>query len=212
MSPWWRRIALLVGVVAIFVGASDVFTRAATYVSTADISFSAFAPGALIVDPGLWSRVQGTTSVAIIPATIRIPAINVEAAVEHVGKKADGSMDTPKALANVAWYAPGVKPGEEGNAVFAGHVNNALGLPGVFKELSKIKKGDTVEVEGEGGERLTYAVEEINEYLLLNAPLAEIFANSGPYSLVLVTCQGSWDSSARTYDKRLVVVARLVNP
>ncbi len=217
ISPWWRRIAVAVGIVAILIGATDAALRAAAYVSTADlsftdISFSAFAPGVLVTEPGLLGRVQSTSTAIVVPVTLRIPAINVEASVEKVGKKTDGSMDTPKKLANVAWYEPGSKPGEEGNAVFAGHVNNSLGLAGVFKDLSQLKKGDTVEVEGEGGVRLTYAVEEVSEYFLTDAPLEKIFAQTGPSSLVLVTCQGSWDSSARTYDKRLVVVARLINP
>ena len=121
-------------------------------------------------------------------------------------------MDTPQALANVAWYAPGQKPGEKGNAVFAGHVNNALGTAGVFKELSALQKGDEVQVVGESGATLTYIVESSNEYFLDRAPLEQIFANEGSSGIALITCEGSWDPSARTYDKRLVVVARLQNP
>ncbi len=212
ISPWWRRIALVLGVLVILVGTADVFTRAAAFVSTTDISFDAFAPGALIVNPELWGEIHGTSTAAFVPATLIIPAIGVEAPVEQVGKKADGSMDTPKKLSDVAWYEPGQKPGEPGNAVFAGHVNNALGLAGVFKELSKLKEGDRIEVEGAGGERLVYEIESVSEYFLDNAPISDIFTNRGPSKIALITCQGSWDASTRTYDKRLVVVAHLLNP
>lgn len=212
VSPWWRRIALVIGVVTVLVGAADAFTRAADYLSGIDISFTAFAPAALIVDPSLQGVVEGGQSEGIVPAKLRLPSIGVEAYVEHVGKKADGSMDAPKALANVAWYELGAMPGEPGNAVFAGHVNSSLGLPGVFTDLSKVRVGQKVEVLGEDGERYTYEVERVTEYNLSSAPLTEIFANTGPSKLVLITCEGEWDKEARTYNKRLVVVARLINP
>lgn len=212
VSPWWRRIAIAVGVVAVLVGGADAFSRLAHSFMGDDAGFFSFAPAALIMEPGLWGQIQGTSTVSFVPVTLIAPTIEVEAPVEQVGTKADGSMDTPKRLADVAWYAPGPMPGESGNAVFAGHVNNALGLPGVFTNLAQLKVDDTVQVMGEGGQVLTYAVEKINEYYLENAPLAEIFTRSGPSRLVLITCQGSWDQQTRTYDKRLVVVARLLNP
>jgi LPXTG-site transpeptidase (sortase) family protein len=212
VSPWWRRITVAIGVVTVVVGAADVFTRVASFISETDLSFTAFAPGALIIDPALQGLVEGARTEGIVPAKLIVPSLGIEAAVEHVGKKADGSMDTPKTIANVAWYEPGSMPGEQGNAVFAGHVNNALGMAGVFKELSALRQGDTVEVVGEGGERYRYEVERVAEYHLTNAPLEEIFAKTGPSRAVLITCEGTWDKEARTYDKRLVVVARLLNP
>lgn len=212
ISSWWRRIAIAVGVVAILVGGADAFSRLAHTFMGVDAGFFSFAPAALIVEPGLWGQIQDTSTVSFTPTALIVPAIEVNALVEQVSIKADGSMGTPKRLADVAWYAPGSMPGEPGNAVFAGHVNNALGLPGVFTNLAKLKVGDTVEVIGEGGQVLTYAVENINEYYLESAPLAEIFARSGSSRVVLITCQGSWDQQTRTYDKRLVVVARLLNP
>jgi len=212
ISPWWRRIAIVIGVLAVVVGAADALSRLAYNFLGDDAAFFTFAPAALLVEPELWGLIEGTSTTSFVPARLIIPKLNVTASVEQVGKKADGSMDTPKALANVAWYAPGQKPGEKGNAVFAGHVNNALGTAGVFKELSALQKGDEVQVVGESGATLTYIVESSNEYFLDRAPLEQIFANEGSSGIALITCEGSWDPSARTYDKRLVVVARLQNP
>jgi LPXTG-site transpeptidase (sortase) family protein len=201
------------GIVVVVVGAADAFTRLAQALPNVDVSFTSFAPAALIVDPELRGQVKSASIVqANQPTKLFVPSLGIEAAVEPVGKKADGSMNTPKALANVAWYKLGQMPGEPGNAVFAGHVNSALGLPGVFTNLSQMQVGHKVEVLGEDGDRLVYEVERVTEYYLDRAPLEEIFANSGPSRLVLITCEGDWDSTARTYDKRLVVVARLINP
>lgn len=205
-------MAFVIGVAAIMVGAADVATRASALVRNADLSFSAFAPAVLLLDPSLRGAVQGAEAEALVPLTLRVPSIGVDATVEKVGKKDDGSMGTPRQLANVAWYEPGVVPGEPGNAVFAGHVNNAFGQAGVFKKLSQVAVGDRVEVVGEGGQTYVYEVESLTEYLADNAPIEDIFAQQGPSKIALITCEGEWDPAARTYDKRLVVVAHLLNP
>lgn len=209
-SPWWRKAVLVAGLIAVLIGAADVVTRFANNMFGEGAGFAAFAPAILLVEPELEAEVQGTTTLAaFVPTRVAVPSIGVDAQVEQVGKTAEGAMATPQALAHVAWYKLGAKPGAAGSAVFAGHVNNALGLPGVFKNLSKIKKGDKVSVVGEGGEELVYTVESIAVYKENQAPLEDIFANSGPSRVVLITCEGEWDEATRTFDKRLVVVARL---
>ncbi|MDP4020986.1 MAG: class F sortase [Candidatus Adlerbacteria bacterium] len=211
-SPWWRRAVLVFGLVAILIGAADAVTRFADRFLGEDAAFNAFAPAILLLDPTLEGEVQGTSTAVFVPARLAVPSIGIDAQVEQVGKTAEGAMATPKVLANVGWYRLGSKPGEEGNAVFAGHVNNALGLPGVFKKLSQIKKGDTVEVAGSVGETLVYEVESIISYEESVAPLQEIFANKGPSKVVLITCEGVWDETTHTFSERLVVVAHLKNP
>jgi hypothetical protein len=59
------------------------------------------------------------------PTSLAIPAIGVNAAVEQVGVNAQGNMDVPRNPNNTAWYAPGARPGQQGNAVIAGHVDYA---------------------------------------------------------------------------------------
>ncbi len=209
-SPWWRRIAISIGVLAVLVGLADVTTRVANQLFGDDAAFFTFAPAALLFEPDLWGQVQGTSTTAFVPARISVAAIGVKAEIEPVGKKPDGSMATPSALQRVAWYAPGSRPGSKGNAVFAGHVNNALGLPGVFKELKKLVAGDTVIMESTDGRSLTYVVEEVNRYLTDEAPLEAIFSTSGPSRIILITCEGEWDEETRSFDKRLVITARLL--
>jgi LPXTG-site transpeptidase (sortase) family protein len=203
-SIWGRRLALLLGVVAILVGGADAFSRVAERVFDNDAVFIAFAPAATLFTT--------ETVQTFVPTRLTIPALGVNAAVEQVGKTEADKMATPNALVNVGWYKLGSKPGEDGNAVFAGHVNSRAGLPGVFKNLSKIKKGDTVTVTGGDGASLTYEVESITTYTEGNAPLEQIFTTTGPSNLVLITCEGDWDEATATFDKRLIVVARLLTP
>ncbi len=212
LSPWWRRAAVLGGLIAILVGGADALARVSERYLGEDVVFTAFAPAATLFVPTPLGEVEGAAVEAFIPARLIVPAISVDAKVERVGKTSEGAMATPSVLSQVGWYELGKRPGEEGSAVFAGHVNNAIGLPGVFKKLSEIKKGDTVTVQGSLGEELTYVVEEISVYPENDAPLEQIFASEGPPSLVLITCEGAWDEQTRTFDKRLVVVARLQTP
>ncbi len=197
------------------VGAADAASRFGEKVLGDDVNLFAFAPVALVQDPSLLEAVTGAPAVAsvapLVPVHIRIPSIGVNAAVEAVGKKTTGAMATPTRLSDVAWYSPGSKPGAPGNAVFAGHVNNAVGLPGVFSKLSNIEPGDVVVVEGSSGERLQYEVVQTAVYPIDQAPAEEIFKTTGSSQLVLITCEGDWDATARTYDERLVVVARLLS-
>ena len=121
-------------------------------------------------------------------------------------------MGTPKSINNVGWYSLGPKPGEAGNTVMDGHVNNALSLPGVFAHLSQLALGSYITVTDKNGHALVYKVIQINTYPTKDAPLRQIFAETGPSQLVLITCDGDWVDQDHSFDKRLVVVARLMHP
>jgi LPXTG-site transpeptidase (sortase) family protein len=209
----WRIAATTIGLFVIIVGAADVASRLAHAAFGANANLMVFAPVALLGNSSLGSSFFGTSTPQqhdpLVPARLTIPVIGVSAAVEAVGKKADGSMATPQKFGDVAWYSLGSKPGQAGNAVIAGHVNNALTTAGVFEHLSQVVIGDSVEVADSAGKTLTYKVTEIDEYPANEAPADTIFATTGPSQLVLITCDGDWVQSAHSFDKRLVVIAAL---
>jgi len=191
---YYLRLAVVaVGVLCVLVGAADATSRLVNNMGP-DAAFLAFAPAAAI------------NNFPIVPARLKIPSLGVNAKVESVGVKADGAMATPSNFDNVAWYSLGAKPGAQGSAVFAGHVNNALLKSGVFERLSQIKNGDYITVEDSAGKALVYKVSSVEEYQP-DAPTDALFATTGPSRLVLITCDGEWVPSARSYDKRLVVIA-----
>jgi sortase A len=138
------------------------------------------------------------------PVTLRIPSINVTAAVEHVGRTDSGAMDEPKEWQNVAWYEPGTRPGEKGNAVMAGHLDSDSGKA-IFWDLHLLTPGDVVEVVDDRGETIQFAVKEVRKMLDADAPVKEIFGKSDVSRLNLITCGGKWDEKTQRYDKRLVV-------
>lgn len=203
-AQYFRYAVVSIGVLCVAIGAADVTTRVVERAGGAQAGFTAFAPAAALDNPNLFAT---TTAGALLPSRIRIPALGVDAAVEHTGIKEDGSMGTPKDFKDVSWFSLGAKPGEQGSAVFAGHVNNGLTNAGVFSNLSKIKQGDYVTVADAAGATRVYRVASVTEYPA-DAPTDAIFATSGPEQIVLITCDGEWVPKARTFDKRLVVIAK----
>ena len=195
----------------LLVGGADLLSRAAHSTFGGDAATVAFAPAIAITNPSVldsFSRSPASTT-PLVPARLSIPTIGVNAAVEAVGKKADGAMQTPTKFDDVAWYSLGSKPGDPGNAIMAGHVNNALTKNGVFEHLSSLKVGDTVAVADVSGNTLHYFVSKIDEYPATDAPVASIFTGEGPSQLVLITCDGDWIASTHSFSKRFVVYARL---
>ncbi|HVY72731.1 MAG TPA: class F sortase [Candidatus Paceibacterota bacterium] len=203
----WIFIAL--GAAAVLYGLVNVLSRISDRLDLdSSVVQTAFAPlGTLGTNSILPQTATSTTP--IIPTRIVISSIGVNAAVERVGKKADGSMATPSSFETTGWYELGAKPGEAGNAVIDGHVNNALTKAGVFEHLSDVKIGDTIAVSDASGRTLTFVVSETDQYNTESAPAAEIFTASGTSQLVLITCDGQWDAAAHSYDKRFVVYAKL---
>jgi LPXTG-site transpeptidase (sortase) family protein len=201
-----RLAAALFGALVVLVGAADLTTRAAHAVFGESGAAVAFAPAIVGANPALFAG--AATSTALVPARLRIPAIGVNAPVEQVAQKADGTMGTPTKFGDVAWYAPGAKPGAAGSAVFAGHVDNALTTAGIFEHLSQLKAGDYVTVEDASGKSVVYRVTSSKSYPANQAPLADIFATTGPSRLALITCTGDWVTSEHQFDQRLVVIAQ----
>jgi sortase (surface protein transpeptidase) len=145
------------------------------------------------------------------PARLIIPALGINANVQQVGVNATGAMGVPSNFTDVAWYRDGTTPGQLGSAVIDGHVDNGLGLDGVFKHLADIKIGDDVYVQTKAGTKLHFVVSDIESYPYHDVPTDKIFNPTDAQRLNLITCEGAWVSGGRTYDHRLVVYTTLVS-
>lgn len=149
---------------------------------------------------------------ADLPERLRIPALGIDTAVQQVGVKADGHMANPNNFTDVGWYKYGTVPGFAGSAVMAGHVDNGLKLAGVFKRLNELPVGAEVVVTTVGGETRTFVVTEVTSYKTAEVPIERLFTAADGEYLNLVTCDGAWVAGEKTYDRRLVVYARLIKP
>lgn len=140
-----------------------------------------------------------------IPVRLIIPKIHVDAAIEQVGLTPDGAMDVPKALANVAWFEPGPRPGEVGSAVIAGHSGWKNGVPAVFDTVHNLAVGDTLFVEDAQGVSKTFMVRAL-QTLSSSGDTGSIFsASDGNVHLNLITCEGVWSEVKKSFSQRLIV-------
>ena len=144
-----------------------------------------------------------------LPVHLKIPAINVNASIQHVGVTANKDMAVPSNTVDVGWFKFGPRPGEVGSAVIAGHFDGEDDQAGVFTNLHKLKGGDKVYVEDAKGTTTLFIVRESRIY---DPDYAyEVFRLSGSAYLNLVTCDGVWDGVKKSYSKRLVVFADIAH-
>lgn len=156
-------------------------------------------------------HLPGNPSVSVKdPVRIVVASASIDARVEQVGITAKNTMAVPRSMYTVGWYRHGTKPGENGTALFAGHVDNALGLDGVFADLENVKAGDLVLVEDAEGKSLSFRVDEVRTVPYNFKNTEELFGfDSQTPRIALVTCGGTWLQEAKTYSERLVVIASL---
>jgi LPXTG-site transpeptidase (sortase) family protein len=143
-----------------------------------------------------------------LPIRLAIPAINVNANIQQVGVTPKGEMDVPNNSIDVGWFKLGSRPGEKGSAVIDGHFNDKNGEAGVFFNLYKLKKGNKLYIKDDKGIITTFIVRESRIY---NTGYAEeVFSSNDNAHLNLVTCDGVWDGTKKSYTKRLVIFADIV--
>lgn len=167
--------------------------------------------GSEVPAPGLAEDAPiNDVSEAAQPDRLTIPEIGVDADIQYVGITAGGNMGVPSNFTDVGWYKYGTVPGQLGSAVIDGHVDNAIGLDGVFKNLEKLRVGDEVFVETKGGRKLRFVVTEVTTYGYKEVPNDRLFSRTDARRLNLITCGGSWIKTEKTYDERVVVYTVLV--
>jgi len=155
--------------------------------------------------------VEPAVPVRLTPLQIRIGAIAVDAPIVPVGLEDDGeTMEIPHRVAEIGWYDPdglGVSPGETGTAVLAGHVDSRTQGRGALYDLRDLKVGETIEVDLDDGSVLRWLITEVIQYPKDVLPFDEVFTWSGPSRLVIITCGGEFDRTARSYTDNIVVYA-----
>lgn len=150
------------------------------------------------------------TSSVGFPVRIKIPNINVDAKFQYTGLKSDGELEGPTGIVDVGWYKNSERPGEEGDSVITGHLaqirRGKVVKFGVFKDLNKLVAGDKVYVEDNRGAIVTFIVRESRQYDA-DAIATEVFTSDDGTHLNLITCDGVWVASKKSYSKRLVIFA-----
>ncbi|MEU4578214.1 class F sortase [Nonomuraea sp. ATR24] len=144
------------------------------------------------------------TAAGVVPRSIDIPSIDVEAPLMKLGLK-DGEVELPpyEKPKVAGWYTGSAVPGEKGASVIVGHVDTKTS-PAVFYKLRQVRKGETVKVERSDGKVVEYKVTAIEQVHKDDFPLRKVYVEDG---LKLVTCGGKFDYAKGEYLDNIIVYA-----
>jgi hypothetical protein len=147
------------------------------------------------------------TATSSLPVRLLVPRLGINANVQKVGISKRGTMGVPNNFTDVGWYKYGTIPGKVGNAVLDGHLDNALSLDGVFKHLSDLVVDDDIFVVNAAGNKARFKVAQSGVLASDSTSTDGIFGTSTKARLILITCEGVWQQSKKTYTERRVVYA-----
>lgn len=140
----------------------------------------------------------------IVPTSVVIPAIGVEAPCVQLNLTAD-EVEVPEDFGDTGWWVQTRRPGEIGPAVIGGHVDSRRG-PAVFYRLRHLRPGDEVTVRDAGSETRTFVVSrdpiQVDKYE--RPPEVFGFGADRP-ELRLITCGGDFNPSIGHYTDNIVV-------
>ncbi|MEU7741478.1 class F sortase [Nonomuraea sp. NPDC050022] len=150
---------------------------------------------------------QETTKTAgsVVPESIDIPSIEVEAPLMKLGLSKDGEVELPpyEKPKMAGWYTGSAVPGDKGASVIIGHVDTKT-APAVFFKLRQVRKGEIVKVERSDGKVVKYKVDSVEQVSKDHFPAKRVYIEDG---LKLVTCGGKFDYAKGEYVDNIIVYA-----
>ncbi|WP_083957783.1 class F sortase [Herbidospora mongoliensis] len=145
------------------------------------------------------------------PVRLDVESIGVHVDLTMLTLNPDGTVQVPPVPEEAGWYEPGYAPGEPGSAVILGHVDGE-GQHGVFYDLGRMRRGETVDVTRADGRRARFTVTSVERVPKDRFPAQEVYGPSKHPQLRLVTCGGTFDERTGHYRDNVIVTARLVTP
>ncbi len=140
------------------------------------------------------------------PVGIEIPRIGVDSTLTDIDIDASRRLDAPADPGVAGWYVRSPRPGEDGPALIAGHVDSKAG-PGVFYRLHELEPGDKISVEREDGSRAEFVVRKLGRWSKDQVPVDEVYRKADGSELRLITCGGEFDRDRGSYRDNVVVFA-----
>ncbi len=153
---------------------------------------------------GAASSTSGPVARPARPSQLGLPG--TDAPLVPVGLEPEGGMALPEDVTEVGWYELGVRPGEAGTAVLAGHVDSREQGPGALFDARRLQLDDEVTVTLADGEVQRWEVSGRTSYAKTELPVDELFVRGGPVRLALITCGGDFDPATRSYEENVVVL------
>ena len=146
-----------------------------------------------------------------VPTRLRVPTLEIDSDLVALGLQTDGGLEVPTGAFPAGWYTGAPTPGELGPAILAGH-GDWKGSPGVFYDLRNLEPGAEILVDRTDGSTATFRVTSRKQFDKNAFPSELVYGDLDHAGLRLITCGGSFDRSARSYEDNIVVFANLVAP
>lgn len=141
-----------------------------------------------------------------VPVRLRVPRLGIDSAIDRLSTTAAGELQSPPRWQVAGWFASGARPGENGPAVIAGHVDSSSG-PAVFARLSQVRPGDAVVVTARDGTSSRFVVDRTTVAPRDGFPTAAVYGPTPDSQLRLITCDGPYVESSGGYQDNLIVFA-----
>lgn len=141
------------------------------------------------------------------PATLSIPALNIETGIRPVGVDKDNQVVIPEDIDKVGWYKFGATPGSgQGSSVVVGHRDGRNYGKGAFYNLAALEPDDEVTITNAEGAKLTYRVIGRESIYKEELPIRELFREDGSEVLTLISCSGYY-VPGEGYEQNVIVTA-----
>ena len=142
------------------------------------------------------------------PARLEIPSIGVDTDIIDLGLDTDGALEVPPDGKDAGWYTGAPAPGEVGPAIIAGHVD-WQGTDGVFFDLRNLETGADIIVTREDGSRAVFTATSVEHFPKEDFPTDVVYGDIDHPGLRIITCGGSFDETARSYNDNIIAFADL---
>lgn len=160
-------------------------------------------PSEAKIDPNLDYQVADNH-----PRQIAIPSINSNGFIQQVDVSSENEIGTPDNVHAAGWFTQRAIPGEKGLSIIDGHIRGHQ-TGGIFEHLKELDHGDFVHIEMGNHNIRKFKViatrtvnrEQANEAL---------YEQSTERQLNLITCSGSYDDNAQSYQERHIVYTEFV--
>jgi len=143
------------------------------------------------------------------PVRLEIPSIGVDTDIIDLGLDTDGTLEVPPDGKAAGWYTGAPAPGEVGPAIIAGHVDWE-GTDGVFFDLRNLEPGADIIISREDGSRAVFTATSIEHFPKDDFPTNVVYGDLDRPGLRIITCGGSFDETARSYNDNIIAFADIV--
>lgn len=143
------------------------------------------------------------------PIKLELPSIYVSAPIYGVGLAPNGAMDTIDNARDIAWYQYSSIPGQEGNALLAGHRDWGKQLGTLFY-METMDIGEELIITYEDGHKETFQLVSNEIYLASEVP-EHVMELDGESRITIITCGGKFNRKTGHYDSRVVAVFQKID-